>query len=1106
MFLPVRLIKVNDIRRHAKSPGWMWTRSRAKPSKEKFPNENADFRHKRSFCFSADSSVFFQIAIVFAAPGDLDTTFNGTGKSRAGLGGGSDQGNAVAQQTDGKLVVAGSSFNLPNIDFSVVRYNPNGSLDTSFGNVGKVLTPIGAGDDVATAVKIQADGKIVVAGYSYNGSNSDFAVVRYNTDGTLDGSFDGDGKVITDISAADVASALVIQSDGKIVVGGGVTLSSSGSDFAIVRYNTDGSLDPFFGFNGIVTTDFGVGGGETCNAVTLQADGKIVAAGGGVGFFGNYAAIARYNSDGSRDTSFNPLLEGHIYSYSSVAIQPGNGATSDKIVVAGYAESYPVYAIAVARYNLDGTKDTTFDGDGEVTTAVGSYLSFGFAVAVQGSGVQVKKIIVAGYAYSENGDTDFTVVRYNANGSLDSSFDGDGIAITPLSSRNDMAKAVLLQPGKVVVAGYGEITAYNLDFAIVRYNLTDGSLDTTFDGDGKRTDDVGNTRATAKAVAIQTNGKIVVAGSTDNGYFGVMRYNADGTLDTSFDGDGKAATAISSVFDTANALAIQSDGKIIVAGYANGNFGLVRYNIDGSLDTSFDGDGKVTTNIAGPVNAVAIQADGKIVVAGKSYNGSNFLFLVARYNVNGSLDTSFDGDGKVITPIGTGNDVANGIAIQLDGKIVVAGYSSNGTNDDFAIVRYNSDGSLDSSFDGDGKQTTPIGPGTDQGNALSIQTNGKIIVAGVAHILSTDDFAVVRYNTDGTLDTSFHGNGKTTTAVGAGNDTGNALAIQTDGKIVVAGSSFNGTNDDFAIVRYNSNGLLDNSYGSGGKVTVDISGDDIGHGVALDSIGRAVVVGESGSLFGVVRLAGDPPSGSFTIGGHVTYDDTTPAGKPGKNMTMTLTGPAGFTPVQTTTDNNGNYSFTGVPGGNDYTVTPSKTGDVNGIESFDASNVARYAVGLDIPTANQRIAADADGDGILTSFDASLIARRAAGLPGFGIVGTWKFVPVNRTYPALGADQTSQNFTAILVGDTSGNWKPALPSGGGDDNARGWTASGARPATGGAAVSLPHVTGPTGSNITVPITVGDLTGQGVKAYDLQVTLQSRDCATGCDARSTPPGR
>jgi hypothetical protein len=169
-----------------------------------------------------------------------------------------------------------------------------------------------------------------------------------------------------------------------------------------------------------------------------------------------------------------------------------------------------------------------------------------------------------------------------------------------------------------------------------------------------------------------------------------------------------------------------------------------------------------------------------------------------------------------------------------------------------------------------------------------------------------------------------------------------------------------------------------------------------------------------------------PTSAQAAIMGRVNYSDTATGVR---NVTMTLSAPS-FTTRTTTTDTNGIYAFVNIPVGNNYVVTPSKTGDVNGIESLDASNVARYAAGLDIPTANQRIAADADGDGIVTSFDASLIARRTAGLPGTGKVGSWKFVPVNRTYIAFSEDQLNQNFTAILVGDTSDNWMPSVPAGG----------------------------------------------------------------------------
>ena len=229
----------------------------------------------------------------------------------------------------------------------------------------------------------------------------------------------------------------------------------------------------------------------------------------------------------------------------------------------------------------------------------------------------------------------------------------------------------------------------------------------------------------------------------------------------------------------------------------------------------------------------------------------------------------------------------------------------------------------------------------------------------------------------------------------------------------------------------------------------------------------------------------DTPS----ISGHATYVDTV---TPGKNVTMTLTATA-FTTQTTTTDANGNYTFANVPLGNDYTVTPSKTGDVNGIESLDASDTARYVAGLTVPSTNQQIAADSDGDAILTSFDASLIARFVVGLPNAGNVGTWKFIPASRFYPALSSNQTNQNFSAILVGDTGGNWLPSLASGD-------WLSSSTNATTQLAAtpgispavtvpVSLLNVAGAgSGSIVSIPVTVSDLSGLGVRAYDLHLSF------------------
>jgi uncharacterized delta-60 repeat protein len=411
-------------------------------------------------------------------------------------------------------------------------------------------------------------------------------------------------------------------------------------------------------------------------------------------------------------------------------------------------------------------------------------------------------------------------------GDLDISFDGDGkvttdFATTEFGGALDRAYSVAIQTdGKILAAGRsftGNGEQYN--FALTRYN-SNGSLDTTFDGDGKVTTDFGGGDDHAYSISIQSDGKIVVAGESYNGSkrfdFALTRYNSNGSLDTTFDGDGKVTTDFDGGDDGAYSVAIQSDGKIVVAGkrykvVGGDDFALTRYNSNGSLDTTFDADGKVTTAVGSSndyARSIAIQSDGKIVVAGNSLNGSRSDFALTRYNSNGSLDTTFDGDGKVTTDFGGGDDHAYSVAIQSDGKIVVAGFSGIGTSDfkDFALTRYNSNGSLDTTFDGDGKVTTDFGRNLeDHAYSVTIQRDGKIVVAGMSeHVRGGYDFALARYNANGSLDTSFDGDGTVTTTIGIHNFGQNygafSVAIQSDGKIVVAGDG----PFDFALTRYNA--------------------------------------------------------------------------------------------------------------------------------------------------------------------------------------------------------------------------------------------------------------------------------------------------------------
>jgi len=388
-----------------------------------------------------------------------------------------------------------------------------------------------------------------------------------------------------------------------------------------------------------------------------------------------------------------------------------------------------------------------------------------------------------------------------------------------------------------------------------------GALDPSFDYDGKLVTDFSGGDDTGQAVALQTDGKIVVAGwaygATPD--FAVARYNPDGSLDTGFDGDGKVVTDFAGGNDYGKAVVLQADGKIVVAGGTAGatdEFALVRYNPDGSLDTGFDGDGRVVTDFAGGNdygNAVALQADGKIVVAGYT-EGATLDFAVARYNPDGSLDTGFDGDGKLVTDFSGGDDLSYAVVLQADGKIVVAGYTVSATWD-FAVARYNPDGSLDMGFDGDGKVATDYDGGTDYGKAVVLQADGKIVLAGITYS-ATADFAVARYNPDGSLDTGFDGDGRVVTDFAGGDDRGYAIALQADGKIVMAGSAY-GATLDFAVARYNPDGSLDTTFDGDGKLVTDFAGgDDWGYAVALQADGKIVVAGYAESAtrdFAVAR-------------------------------------------------------------------------------------------------------------------------------------------------------------------------------------------------------------------------------------------------------------
>jgi uncharacterized delta-60 repeat protein len=361
-------------------------------------------------------------------------------------------------------------------------------------------------------------------------------------------------------------------------------------------------------------------------------------------------------------------------------------------------------------------------------------------------------------------------------------------------------------------------------------------------------------------MALQSDGKIILAGSgvpVAFSDYGTARFNTNGSLDTTFNSTGIVTTNLGGTLEDILAVIVQPDGKIVGAGRtmnATWDIGLVRYHSNGSLDTTFNTTGIVETTVGASIDQAAgivLQPDGKLVTVGGCTMATVDICLV-RYHSNGSLDTTFNATGRVTTTIGAGSDYAQSILLQPDGKLVVGGASHNGANDDFALVRYHTDGSLDTTFNGTGKVTTAIGAAGDIIYAMALRADGKIIAAGSSHNGANEDFALAQYNTDGSIDTTFGTAGKVTTPVGTGNDFSYSIALQSDGKIIVAGTAGNALND-FAVVRYTSSGALDPTFNDTGIIVKDLGGIDIAKCVAVQSDGR-IVVGGYGEVAGLPTL------------------------------------------------------------------------------------------------------------------------------------------------------------------------------------------------------------------------------------------------------------
>lgn len=417
-----------------------------------------------------------QLPIAGAAPGDLDVSFSGDGILAQDLGTDYDLASSVAVQADGKIVVAGSTGESPNGDFLVVRYLEDGSLDPDFGSGGLVTVDFSGGNDNATSLALQPDGRILMGGFVESAPGQfDFGLVRLDQDGALDSDFGTDGRVVTDFGRAfDVPNALALQNDGKIVLAGRTSATTAliDRDIAMARYESDGDLDVTFDEDGKLETSLD-GLGATAVGLALDGEGKIVASG----------------SSTMADSTSDPLL---------------------------------------IRYLSDGRLDSSFDGDGLVQAGLGSAAANFGQVAVQPDG----RIIAAGRLNQTVTGNDFLISRFEGDGSPDDSFGEGGRIVIDFEDLkgSDAARCLVLQAdGKILVGGETTLGAASTHFALVRLNA-DGGLDAGFGGDGIVTTPLSVTGGQLSDLALASDGRLVAAGSASEGAIfdiAIARYLGD---------------------------------------------------------------------------------------------------------------------------------------------------------------------------------------------------------------------------------------------------------------------------------------------------------------------------------------------------------------------------------------------------------------------------------------------------------------------------------------------------------------------------------------------------------------------------------------------------
>jgi uncharacterized delta-60 repeat protein len=835
---------------------------------------------------------------VTAAPGDLDPSFaGGAGFERLAVSPGFDDCHGMIVQADGRIVLAASVQQGTGSQIGLMRVNADGTLDPTFGVGGRQITRHLPAHFYVNAMLALADGRFVVVGSISTGGNvTRFMAARFLENGLPDNSFGEDGCVVPLIPEnQSVATALAVQTDGKLVLAGW-SWTGTDSRFVAARCNTDGTMDTSFDGDGVVETDLGTPN-DYAHAVAIQSNGAIVLAGytalsGQV----SHMALVRYLSNGALDNSFDgdgrlSLSIGNTGDGAyALAIQRGSTGKPDRILVAGVGSNLgPTQnGIALARLNLNGTLDTGFDGDGKLLTLSAGRSLFTSALAITTDRGGTVLITVGGSA-SGAGEASFMAARYTSAGALDASFDGDGLAFASISAPVIYGTALRVVSGGLLLAGRADVNG-GPDMAVARLTSA-GALDPSFNGTGARVENVGAGSVFGDAVALQADGRILVAGNGGvlRRPFELVRCLPDGSLDTSFGTGGVADDAAGIGEAPPVGVVVQPDARIVVAGDQSPGAVAIRYLASGALDPTFGTGGVAQLNGVTTLNslhALARQPDGKLLLAGDWYDTNeqpqHHYGMIVRLDTNGTLDGYFGFGGRTWID---STDVLQAVAVDAQGRLVVAGTWGG----QIVVVRLTPTGQIDDSFHG-GRTNLSIGTGSSVA-ALLVQPDGKIALAGTSGGAFGDNVTLARLDANGTPDPGFGAGGVVVADLVLGNDRACALVRQANGSLLVGAQITNVTleegfflyHGEFVAAAFRADGSPDPAYGQGGRRVVDLgfATDDAPRGLVLDAQGRALMVGSSEGTIGLCRLQA----------GGVTAVGDAPAPRPGAGFALSAPAP-----------------------------------------------------------------------------------------------------------------------------------------------------------------------------------------------------------------------